>query len=426
MFHSKLRAITFWLLLSAVSIQISTAQEYQRKKILIFFCGIGGGHISASTALASYLHDDYEVTRVNIFGETLRPLDVVRSITNSRYSNEDLCNYLFTRLPSRCIDILASFGSWVIDQQQSSMDRLLYDYLASHKPDLVISVAPHVNGALARVTQELSLPLIIIPTDLDATDFVDNLEAPYHKQLFYTYAFDDPALLSSVVSKKIPKEQLRILGFPIRSEFLKRKDIAALKREFNVPTDKPIVMILMGSLGSKASYHYVKNIAKTKLPLHIIVCLGRNEHLHRAIETIRLPPGMSISIFGFTQRVADLMALSDVLITKPGTVSVCEALHAQVPIIIDNTRGCLPWERFNLTFIQDHKFGDVLTSFNDLKDLLIDYLFTPNYRSYIKTALKNYSKPHFETEIRSLVALSLKGNYEKSHTHSDIPVVQEA
>ena len=78
-----------------------------------------------------------------------------------------------------------------------------------------------------------------------------------------------------------------------------------------------------------ASYKYVAYLIKMQLPLHILVCIGRNERLRRNINKILLPEDVSLTIIGFTDRIADFMAISDVLITKPGPGSVCEALKSE-------------------------------------------------------------------------------------------------
>ena len=85
-----------------------------------------------------------------------------------------------------------------------------------------------------------------------------------------------------------------------------------------------MVMVFMGGAGSLASYRYVRTLAKLAMPMHILVCLGRNMRLSRNINKILLPPEVTLTIIGFTDRIADLMSISDVLITKPGPGSVCE------------------------------------------------------------------------------------------------------
>jgi processive 1,2-diacylglycerol beta-glucosyltransferase len=41
-----------------------------------------------------------------------------------------------------------------------------------------------------------------------------------------------------------------------------------------------------------------------------------------------------VRIFSYTDRISDLMDISDLIITKPGGVSIAEALVKQLPILI--------------------------------------------------------------------------------------------
>ena len=64
------------------------------------------------------------------------------------------------------------------------------------------------------------------------------------------------------------------------------KDIANIKKKYNIPADKPTILVLMGAAGSYASYRYVKQLTLVDLPLHVIVALGRNELLRPKIEEL--------------------------------------------------------------------------------------------------------------------------------------------
>ena len=143
-------------------------------------------------------------------------------------------------------------------------------------------------------------------------------------------------------------------------------------------------MIMMGGAGSLASQRYVKSLVKIKIPMHIIVCLGRNEKLRHAINKICLPKHITMTVMGFTDRIADLMAISDVLITKPGPGTICEAVVSNLPIIVDKTTSTIWWEEMNVEFVEKHRFGNVLTEIGELNAMLTKYIKNQEYISVIE------------------------------------------
>jgi UDP-N-acetylglucosamine:LPS N-acetylglucosamine transferase len=72
--------------------------------------------------------------------------------------------------------------------------------------------------------------------------------------------------------------------------------------------------------------------------------------------------------FGFSDRVADLMAASDVLVTKPGPGSVAEALHQRIPVVTIANSWTVPQERFNARYLAEKGLGFVERRWRDLPE----------------------------------------------------------
>ena len=63
---------------------------------------------------------------------------------------------------------------------------------------------------------------------------------------------------------------------------------------------------------------------------------------------------------GFTDRVAEILAASDLLVTKPGPGSLSEAFHQRVPVVVTRNVHTIPQERFNTDFVRDRGLGLVV------------------------------------------------------------------
>lgn len=376
-----------------------------KKRIITFTSTGGGGHISAARAVRAVLQDSYEIADVYMIRDVLAPLDFVKQFTFEYSSGEDLYNYFITNKYIWFTNTLCAYGKTNMPLKDKKMQKLISDFLDINPPDLMISVIPTVNNSLLAVAKKKGIPLIIIPTDLDNGLFVIGMEqSPTDYELYrYIVPFDNEGLMKTLIPSGIPQERLIVGGFPIRPEFFTKKNVKALKNEFGVPLTKPVVTVLMGAAGSAATYDYVKTLSRSKHAMHIIVCLGRNEALRKKLQRVKVPYHITMTIMGFTDRMPDIMAMSNVLITKCGTVSVMEAIHAQVPLLLDCTSRVLTWEAFNIDFVTQQGFGEGIYSLKNLDNLLAKYFFNREFYAQCKTKLREFEKPRFDKTLRQLV-----------------------
>lgn len=376
-----------------------------KKRIITFTSGGGGGHMSAARAVRSILQDHYEIVDVYLIRDVLAPLDFVRQFSFEYSSGEDLYNYFITNRYVWFTNTLCSYGKYSMPRKDKQMQKLISDFLDINRPDLMISVIPTVNNSLLAVAKKKGIPLIIVPTDLDNTMVINGMHAsPTDYELYrYIVPFNDPTILKTIEPAHMPEKNLIIGGFPIRQEFFAKKNVKKLKNEFGVPLTKPVVTVLMGAAGSSSTYDYVNALSRSKHSLHVIVCLGRNEALRKKIEKIKLPYHVTMSIVGFTDQMPDIMAMSDLLITKCGTVSVMEAVHAEVPLLLDATARAVMWEALNIDFITKNGFGEGITYLKNLDKLLEKYLFDREFYQQCKEKLRAFQKPRFDETLKRTV-----------------------
>ncbi len=374
-----------------------------KKRILIFSSKGGGGHTAVSNGLCNYLKDTYEVAVVNIFEEVVSSIDKLSTLTFGKVTGEDLYNFCMVSRWNRVLNKYAELGTYLFESKQHMNEKVITDYFKYDQPDLLISVVPFINGALLSVAKKINMPFLVVTNDFDTSNYVVGIKNPSYEKFRYTLAFENELLREKIKKAHIPDDQIVITGFPLRPSFHLPKDPVAIKKDFKIPDNKPVVMVFMGAAGSLLTPRFVRVLAKVDIPMHIIVCLGRNERLRRMIKKIMLPPGTSISVIGFTDRIADLMSISTVVITKTGPGSSCEALESCLPMIHDETQGVLTWEQLSAEFMALHGFAEGLKSFADLPALLPKYLKDSNHSDEIKAKMKNFPRKRFEEVIRPLV-----------------------
>ncbi len=370
------------------------------KKILILSCDSGGGHISATKAIKEYLDRDYFIMEVDFFGTIIQAIDPLRFIKKNRKS-EDLYNYFLQKKWPFFTNILYHCSLVYFYILKKSIKKLVRSYFDNVKPDLIISDIPIINSYVYEVCKEKKIPFLIVPTDLNPSTFLKNFTI--QEDCLITLAFDDKSIKDYFDYFKIPKEKLILTGFPIRKQFFESKDIQVIKDNYQISADKKIILILMGAAGSKASLLYVQELLTNSLPLHVIVCLGKNEKIRKDLMSLPLPPSISMTIVGHIENISDLMAISDICITKCGTVSVCEAIYMNLPMLLDNTSIPLKWEKFNINFVTMHNFGFEIQSYTHVNSLVISLLTDKLLYDSMKNSLKSFHKEFFGTHIKNIL-----------------------
>ncbi len=374
------------------------------KKILVFSSYGGGGHISATDTLKECLQDEYSITIVYILDEVLGGLDPIKICSFHKYTEEKFYNYCLLKKWTWFINKLYQLANVLVRWNHTTITRIITRYIKQKNPDLVISVVPLFNNALKDSCKECNVPFLLIPTDLDTTSFIKNIKQPIYEKFKLTLPFEETTILNFAHNNSIPSKAQHIAGFPIKANFFNEKNVLEIKNEFNIPSNKPVVLVLMGAAGSNATYYYLATLLKLTMPVHLIMCLGRNELLRKQLEKVKLPDHISISIIGYTNRISDLMAAATLCITKAGTVSMCETIYMNLPLILDNTSTPLVWEKFNIAFIEKYQFGTVVTDYKQLNQLVTKMLLDTDYYKQCKTNLTNFPKKRFGQNIKGIVA----------------------
>lgn len=377
------------------------------KKILILSCESGGGHISATKAIQQYLIHDYYLMEIEFFDVILKSIDPLPYITGNKYKSEDVYNYCLQRKWTLLPNILYYNSLFYFFIFKRVIKRLVREYFDSIKPDLIISDIPIINGLVYAVCQEQNIPFLIVPTDLDPSTFLRSLRIK-NNNLLITRTFDDHLIEQKFDQFSIPKNKLVLAGFPLRQQFFEEKNIHLIKEHYQISPEKKVILILMGAAGSKASLLYVKELLSNPLSLHLIVCLGKNGRIRKDLMNLKLPVNISMTILGPIENIADLMAISDICITKCGTVSVCEAIYMNLPMLLDNTSTPLKWEKFNIKFVTAHNFGFVINRYSQVNSMVISILTDTLLYKSLKNSLEAYHKEFFGTHIKQLVKSLLK------------------
>ncbi|MFC1870643.1 glycosyltransferase [Candidatus Dependentiae bacterium] len=375
-----------------------------KKKILIFSSGGGGGHTSVTRALSEYLQDDYCMGSTLMFTNVLKDLDIFQKISNEKVSFETFHNWFAKKKWFQFANVLeGSLGLWFFALNRKKGEKAIEEYIKKQSPDLIVSVIPVVNGMILSVAQKLNIPFLLVPTDLDASFILNQVDAPTYDKFYIAPSYDTEVISKQFAEKKIPAKNITYTGFPIKRAFLEPHNQRKIKKQFSIPEKTPVILLMMGALGSDELHRFARQLTKLTIPAHLIIAMGQSEHLRPQLERVHFPTNVTKSILGFTNQMPEIMAISDLFITKSGSVSVNEAIYSGLPMLLDDTVGSLTWEKMNSDFIAEHEFGDVIKKYYQIAPIVEKLISNKKELAALKKNIEAFPKKNPEQEFRLLV-----------------------
>jgi processive 1,2-diacylglycerol beta-glucosyltransferase len=123
-------------------------------------------------------------------------------------------------------------------------------------------------------------------------------------------------------------------GIPIAAKFLSKPDARAIRKSYGLRDDQPVLLVLGGGFGMGPVAEILAELDKVPGQFQTVAVTGRNEELRRklATQTRRHPT----HVLGFSTNMHELMAVADLIITKPGGLTTSEALALGKPLFILN------------------------------------------------------------------------------------------
>ena len=383
------------------------------RKITIVFFDAGGGHRSASEALKAVLESQPRSWQVELLNlqQLLDRIDVLKKVTGLRI--QDGYNLIlrkgWTRLTPQLLPVLQS----VIRAFHRPTVKLLAEYWKSHPADVVLSVIPHFNRALAESIRRVSpsTPFVTLITDLadypphfwierESEYLICGSEKAQQQAFSYGHDGNHVFLASGMVMR--PK-------FYAKKAFHRSEEREKLGLDPNLPTG----IVLFGGHGSSTILNIVESLNAGKTNLQLILMCGKNERLLSAAN--KLKARFPLFAQGFTQDVDHYMALSDFFIGKPGPGSISEALQFGLPVIVECNGRTLPQERYNAQWVTEKKLGVLLKSFRRINEgvealLATDAFaeFRANAAAYRNNAL--YEIPDFLQQIAERRGSGISGS----------------
>jgi processive 1,2-diacylglycerol beta-glucosyltransferase len=294
--------------------------------VLILSADVGEGHAAAARALARQLDSSPEPTEVSVIDGLAAMGPLLQPVVEDGYRVQlRFFPWTYTAIywllesvaPVRVLarKLLCLFGS-----------RPLARRIAEYEPDVVVSTYPAVTVVLARLrrTQVVHCPTVATITDLTGLFFWAQPGIDTHLVMYGESMHS--------VERIAGRGSAQLVRPLISSEFLDERPQVESRHALGLPEAGRMVVVSGGGWGVGDIEGAVREIAGIS-DVSAIVCLaGRNEQLRERLETDFAGEGR-VHVYGFTERMPEILAAADTLVHSTGGVTCLEAKATGTPVV---------------------------------------------------------------------------------------------
>ena len=187
------------------------------------------------------------------------------------------------------------------------------------KPDIVFSKGGFVSVPVVMAASRAHIPVICHESDM-TPGLANKLTAPFATKICCNF----PETV-----KYLPADKAVLTGSPIRQE-LRSGDPEAARRFCGFTSDKPVLMIIGGSLGSANVNNAIREILPQLLPDFQVVHLCGKDKLDPSLNGT----AGYVQFEYIKKELADLFALADVVVSRAGANAICELLDLRKPALL--------------------------------------------------------------------------------------------
>ena len=258
------------------------------------------------------------------------------------------------------------------------------------KPDIVFSKGGFVSVPVVRAAGFLKIPYIVHESDM-TPGLANKLSMTGAKKICCNF----PETLTT-----LPADKAVLTGTPIREELgLGSREEG--KKLCGFTDDKPVLMVIGGSLGAQSVNETVRYALPRLLPDFNVVHICGKEKMDN----------LKLSVPGYKQfeyvknELKDIFAMADIVVSRAGANSICELLALKKPNILIplSTKASRGDQMLNARSFEQQGFSLVIDNDDLDEDILVETIqdLYENREKYIE----NMSKSSLHSATNTIVQI---------------------
>ena len=370
--------------------------------ILILSASTGGGHMRASKAIEGYMTQQNKDINVKIVDSLLYISPILNKTITGGYA------YLATKTPKlygKLYDLTNKdhkFANFVTRLNNIFANKLM-PLIDDFRPDIIITTHPFPTEMVSRLKskKEINIPLICI-----MTDYAPHKAWINDKVDAYIVANDD--MVTKMTTQGVDSRCIYPYGIPVDEVFFEEKEKQLVIEELGLDKNLPTILMMAGSFGVSNVFDVYQNIIDIDIDFQIILVTGRNQKLYNHFEEVIGDTTKNTKLIYFTEEINKFMQASDIIITKPGGLTVTEALACNIPMaVFDAIPG---QEEENADFLLKHNMAVRISDGNSCREAIVELLKDREKLEDMKEACKSFDKNDSTKNIFLLINELIENN----------------
>ena len=371
------------------------------KNILVVTASMVSGHNKAANAVAEAIKRKYPVNKINV-------IDFMS--TETAYFNS-LVKDIYLKMLDHTPSVYEFFYKFTSDSTKGStiqsvfahaMKKDMRELIKKYEADMVICTHPFPCAAASYLKQtgEINIPLITVMTDFCVHQFW------LYKNIDIYFTAND-LLKKEMVNQGLLEERIFVTGIPVGYNFRVDYNRDDLLAKFKLEKDKPVALIMGGGLGLGGVKNALCQLERLKKDIQILVITGANVALWSEMNEYAQHSKHKIFVWGYSHNIQEFMSVATFLISKPGALTISEALTRELPMILHDP---IPGpEVDNAKFVSDNgaaiwvKHQDTLDAV--VREVLSDATILPKLRNNAKVLKKPYASDNIADVIANMLGL---------------------
>jgi len=366
------------------------------KKVIVFYASYGGGHLSAARSIHEFIESNYPNVDSELIDCVKYINKTLEKVTTTAYSE------MAKKVPQAWGHIYKGADKGPIATISNTSNKVmalkLKKLLDEKKPDLVICTHPFASQMCSYLKKKEKVD-VKIATIL--TDFaVHNQWIVGHEYTEYFFV-SHLGMKNDLITAGVSPEKIYDTGIPLSNKFLLKYNKAEILESFGLAPNKKTVLFFGGGelgLGKTRTLDIFKSFVRNE-NIQIVAISGKNPKMKENFENFVEEMGRadSVKVLEYTDKVAQLMSISDLVVTKPGGLTTTESLASGLPIVVINP---IPGqEEENAEFLEKNKLAIWIKKDDDIEKVLSELFSNPDKMQEMKVNARLMSKKNSTKDI---------------------------
>lgn len=217
------------------------------------------------------------------------------------------------------------------------------------------------------------------------------------------YVIPHESLAADMVGFGVDPEKIAPLGIPIDPDYSRSTGGDEVGTRLGLDRKRPVVVVMGGGSGIGPLHDIARLFMEGGSDVQVIVIAGRNQALKQKLRKEKQKLGAGhVTVLSYVKRLNELMEVADLIITKPGGLTLAESMAKGLPVI---AVSALPGqEEKNMEYLADNGIGYRAGGPAEAVALARDLLHDRSRLSLSKQKARAMGKPNSAVDAASAIA----------------------